>query len=101
MSRFLEALRSGHVLLMDGAMGTELQRAGLKQGECGEHWNVIHTGRVRQIHEAYQRAGAEVFLTNTFQASSAALERYGLQSQWVPINFWAVPLARSAAGATG
>ena len=42
MSRFLDALRSGRVLLMDGAMDTELQRAGLKPGECGELWNLTH-----------------------------------------------------------
>ena len=42
MSRFLQALYSGRVLLMDGAMGTELQRAGLQPGECGELWNLTH-----------------------------------------------------------
>ena len=36
MADLLAALRSGRVLLMDGAMGTELQRRGLKPGECGD-----------------------------------------------------------------
>ena len=72
MSRFLDALRSGRVLLMDGAMGTELQRAGLQPGECGELWNLTHPEKVRAIHQAYVDAGAEVLLTNTFQANPAA-----------------------------
>jgi 5-methyltetrahydrofolate--homocysteine methyltransferase len=78
MADFLDALRSGRVLLMDGAMGTELQRAGLKPGECGELWNLTHPEKVRAIHQAYVSAGAEVLLTNTFQANGPRLARHGL-----------------------
>src|SRR5260370_42382397 len=73
MSRFLKALHSGRVLLMDGAMGTERQRGGLKLGENGATWNLLHPERVRAVHEAHRAAGAEVLLTNTFQASRVAL----------------------------
>ena len=78
MSRFLDALPSGRVLLMDGAMGTELRKAGLQPGACGELWNLTHPERVRAIHQAYVDAGAEVLLTNTFQANSSAFARYNL-----------------------
>src|SRR6516162_9113288 len=73
VSAFLDALRSGRVLLMDGAMGTELQRAGLRPNECGELWNLVHPDRVRAVHLAYGEAGAQVWLTNTFQANRTAL----------------------------
>ncbi|HBI41907.1 MAG TPA: hypothetical protein DDY78_03495 [Planctomycetales bacterium] len=99
MSRFLDALRSGRVLLMDGAMGTELQRAGLKPGECGELWNLTHPEKVRAIHQANVDAGAEVLLTNTFQANPAALQRYNAADQCEAICRAAVELARQAAGA--
>ncbi len=98
MSRFLDALRSGRVLLMDGAMGTELQRAGLKPGECGELWNLTHPEKVRAIHQAYVDAGAEVLLTNTFQANPAALQRHNLADQLGVIWQAAASLAREAAG---
>jgi 5-methyltetrahydrofolate--homocysteine methyltransferase len=101
MSRFLETLRSGRVLLMDGAMGTELQRAGLKDGECGEHWNLTNPDPVRAIHQAYQSAGAECFLTNTFQSNPWVLMRHGLESQLEAINQLGLELARSAAGPDG
>ncbi len=101
MSRFLEVLRSGRVLLMDGAMGTELQRAGLKDGECGEQWNLIHPDRVREIHQTYERAGAHVFLTNTFQSNPAALARHSLETQLDAINQASLALARSVAGTDG
>jgi 5-methyltetrahydrofolate--homocysteine methyltransferase len=101
MSRFLEELRSGRVLLMDGAMGTELQRAGLKDGECGELWNLTHPYRVREIHQAYERAGARVFLTNSFQSNPAALKRHHLETRLEAINLKALALARSVAGTDG
>jgi len=81
MSRFLQALHSGRVLLMDGAMGTELQKAGLRDDENGAAWNLLHPERVRAVHQAYRDAGAEVFLTNTFMIESdtyaATLQRAG------------------------
>jgi 5-methyltetrahydrofolate--homocysteine methyltransferase len=98
MSRFSEALRTGRVLLMDGAMGTELQRAGMPAGACYELWNVTHPERVRAIHQAYVAAGAEVLLTNTFQASDDGLRRHGLEDRLEEINRAAVELASAAAG---
>jgi 5-methyltetrahydrofolate--homocysteine methyltransferase len=98
MSRFLEALRSGRVLLMDGAMGTELQRAGIGSDECRELWNVTHPDRVQAIHRAYADAGAEVLLTNTFLANPTHLARFGLQDRLEEINRSALRLARKAAG---
>jgi methionine synthase I (cobalamin-dependent) len=70
MASFIDTLRSGRVLLMDGAMGTELQRAGICENECYEAWNLTQPERVRAIHQAYVVAGAEVLLTNTFQAAA-------------------------------
>ncbi len=72
MSRFLDALRSGRVLLMDGAMGTELQRVGLRPGENAATWNLLHPEKVRAVHQAYLDAGAEVLLTNTFLINASS-----------------------------
>src|SRR4051812_13922814 len=98
MSRFLDALCSGRVLLMDGAMGTELQRAGLEPGECGELWNLTHPERVRAVHQAYLDAGAEVLLTNTFQADEPSLARHGLGGEETSIRRAALRLAEEVAG---
>src|SRR5205807_5594763 len=98
MSRLLEALTSGRVLLMDGAMGTELQRAGLPAGACGELWNLTQPERVRTIHQAYVDAGAQCLLTNTFQANPTALAKRGRSEQLEAINRSALELARLVAG---
>jgi 5-methyltetrahydrofolate--homocysteine methyltransferase len=98
MSRFREVLESGRVLLMDGAMGTELQRANLQPGECGEFWNLAEPQRVCAIHRAYVDAGARCLLTNTFQANPAALAKHGKSEHLEAINRSALQLARSVAG---
>ena len=98
MSAFLQELHSGRVLLMDGAMGTELQRKGMGPDECGESWNVMRAKSVRAVHDSYVAAGAEVLLTNTFQVHPAYLGRFGLEDHLEEINGNAVRLARKAAG---
>ncbi len=97
MSRFLQALQSGAVL-MDGAMGTELQKLGRGPGECGELWNLTRPDAVRSVSEAYAAAGAAYLLTNTFQANPVALERFGERERLKAICRAGVELARAAAG---
>jgi 5-methyltetrahydrofolate--homocysteine methyltransferase len=101
MSRLLETLHSGRILLMDGAMGTELQRAGSADGECHEAWNLFHPERVQAIHRSYAEAGAKVFLTNTFQANPPAAAKHGQQQRMHDIIAAGLSIARSAAGADG
>jgi 5-methyltetrahydrofolate--homocysteine methyltransferase len=83
---------------MDGAMGTELQRTGLSDGECGESWNLSRPEAVRAIHRAYVGAGARCLLTNTFQANPVALARHGRADQLTAIQHSALSLARSVVG---
>src|SRR3954452_8487765 len=101
MSTLLAALQSGRVLLMDGAMGSELYQAGLEPGECGEAWSLSRPDRVRAIHEAYAAAGARCLLSNTFQANPCALARHGREADLERIVIAGVRLARAAAGRDG
>jgi 5-methyltetrahydrofolate--homocysteine methyltransferase len=99
LSRFLKTLQGGAVLLMDGAMGTELQRAGMPEGACYELWNLTYPERVRAIHHAYVRAGAQCILTHTFQANPVALKRHHLAVESLPeLTRAALANARDAAG---
>jgi 5-methyltetrahydrofolate--homocysteine methyltransferase len=84
----------------DGAMGTELQRAGLAIGECGDRWNLEHPGRILAIHEAYVAAGSQAIITNSFGANRWVLGRYGLADRVVAVNRAAAIAARRAAGQT-
>ena len=57
------------ITFLDGAFGTELQRRGLAPGEIPEEWNLTHADKVREIHQAYFDAGADIVYTNTFGAT--------------------------------
>lgn len=96
-----EALRAGRPLLMDGAMGTALIERGADPGECLAAWNLSHPDQVAAVHRAHRAAGADVLLTNTFQAYPAVLERYGLADRHGEIVRAGLRLARAAAGENG
>jgi 5-methyltetrahydrofolate--homocysteine methyltransferase len=92
---------SARVLLGDGAMGTQLQNAGLESGHCGEAWNVDHPDRVLRIQRGYAEAGSDILLTNTFGASRIMLNRHGEAARTVDINQASVAIAREALGGRG
>jgi len=96
----LEALTT-RVLLGDGAMGTQLQQAGLEPGECGEAWTLDHPDRVLRIQRNYVEAGSDVLITCTFGASRIMLDRHDEGARTVDINRAAAAIAREALGDHG
>jgi len=93
---FHEALKSD-VLVVDGAMGTQIYERGVLYSACFEDLNVTRPELVRKIHDDYVRAGAQVIETNTFGANAMRLEKHGFQSRVRELNLAAVTLAREAA----
>jgi 5-methyltetrahydrofolate--homocysteine methyltransferase len=86
------------VLLADGAMGTEIQQAGLESGGCGEAWNLDHPEQVLAIQRRYVEAGSDVLLSHSFGASRIMLDRHGEGGRTAEINRAAVRIAREAFG---
>jgi len=76
-SRILGLLRK-KVLILDGAMGTELHKRGLPPGVCPEAWSLANPAAVGDIHGAYREAGADVVYTSTFGANRLKMGQYGL-----------------------
>ena len=98
MRDFLRSLKN-EVLLMDSAMGSMLQRAGLKTGiEYGEVWNLTNREKVQAVHRANVEAGSDIILTNTFGGGRFKLIQYGLADQAYEINRRAAENAREVAG---
>ncbi|MBL8173856.1 MAG: homocysteine S-methyltransferase family protein [Bryobacterales bacterium] len=93
----LEAIQQ-KVLLGDGAMGTQLQAAGLEPGGCGEIWNIERPDVILAIEKAYVEAGSDVLISNTFGASRIMLARHGYESKVREINRAGVRIAREAFG---
>ncbi len=99
MTRLLERLHSGPVILMDGAMGTELICRGARPGaECLELRNLTHPEDVWAIHQTYLDAGAECLLTNTFEAKHISLAVHHLEDRLAEIWQAALRLARDHPG---
>ena len=71
---FNELLSNGKIIFLDGAMGTMLQRNGLKTGEIPELYSVTHPQIIQDIHRQYVLAGADIIYTNTFGANSYKLK---------------------------
>jgi 5-methyltetrahydrofolate--homocysteine methyltransferase len=96
MQALLDAARAT-TLLADGGMGTQLQRAGLEAGGCGDLWNLDHPERVLAIQRRYIAAGSQVLLTNTFGSNRYLLDRYDAGDRAAANNTAGAALARRAA----
>jgi len=92
-----ERIKQG-LLLLDGAMGTELIVRGIEVGTCNDYLNIDSPDIISDIHNAYLLAGSDVIITNTFGANKYALARHGLAEQAARINKAGAQIARRAAG---
>ncbi|MGA2722864.1 MAG: bifunctional homocysteine S-methyltransferase/methylenetetrahydrofolate reductase [Bryobacteraceae bacterium] len=88
---------SRRVLVSDGAMGTMLYSRGVFINRCFDELNLSSPDLVRQIHQDYVKAGAEIVETNTFGASRMRLAGFGVAEKLKAINQAGVRLAREAA----
>lgn len=90
-----EELKS-KILIFDGAMGTMLQKKGLKLGENPERFNMEESEKVLEIHKEYIEAGADIITTNTFGANYKKINKIGYTVDQVISK--AISLAKEAIG---
>jgi 5-methyltetrahydrofolate--homocysteine methyltransferase len=106
----LEALLAKRIVVMDGAMGSMLQRHGFQEADFrGELLRdhpkplqgindvlvLTRPQAVAGVHRSYLEAGADIVETNTFNANAISLHRYGLESRARELNRAAAALAKS------
>ena len=84
-------------VLLDGATGSNLQKAGMPRGCCTEEWILANPQALVALQRRYAEAGSNILYAPTFQAQPIALERVNLQKQAETINAHLVALTRSAA----
>ena len=98
MRNFKELLNDGGIHVFDGAMGTRLYDKGVYINRSYDELNLTAPDLVREVHEEYIRAGAEIIETNTYGATRHKLQQYSLENQLREINIAAAQIARKAAG---
>src|SRR5262245_59536124 len=108
----LKRLLEERIVVLDGAMGTQIQALGLAEADCrGERFRdwprdvkgnndlltLTQPQAVLDIHRAYLEAGADVIETNTFTSNAPSQADYGMESLVRELNLEAARLARRAA----
>ena len=93
-----DALASGELIMLDGAMGTELERRGFPMSDTA--WSaaaaLTHADIIEQIHTDFIDAGADVISTNTFAGTRYVLDSMGLGEKTVVIAHAGVDAAERA-----
>ena len=97
MNRFRKLLSQTKVILLDGAMGTQLMEKGLKAGDIPEMWNLKFPEVIEEIHLSYIKAGSQIIYTNTFGANRLKLKKGGREKFLEKVNREGVRIARRVA----
>ena len=93
---FIEKL-SARPLILDGATGSNLQKAGMPKGCCTEEWVLNNPQPLVDLQRRYAEAGSDIIYAPTFQAQPIALEKVGLADKCEEVNAKLVALSKAAA----
>ncbi len=97
MKNFREIIENESVYVFDGAVGTRFYDKGVYINKSYDELNLTAPDLVKEVHEEYVNAGADVIQTNTFGATRHKLKQHGLENKIREINIAAVRIARQAA----
>jgi 5-methyltetrahydrofolate--homocysteine methyltransferase len=103
----LRELMAARIVIIDGAAGTSIQNMHLSAADfggpqlegCNENLVRTRPDKVRELHDSFLAAGADIIETNTFGATSVVLAEYGLADHAREINRLAASIACAAADA--
>lgn len=89
------------ILVLDGATGTNLQKAGMPIGVCPEKWVLEHPDVLVNLQMDYINAGSNIIYASTFSGNRIKLEEYGLEKELDEVNKKLVSLSKEAVAKTG
>ena len=93
-----EKIDQGKIILLDGGIGAELEKKGAKMDKnlwCGK-CSVDSPGFLKEVHENYIDAGADVITTNTYATTPISLRKHGYEDSIELFNKQAVQIAKQA-----
>ncbi len=94
--QFAKLIKQGTVIL-DGATGTNLQKAGMPVGVCPEQWILENPEVMIKLQEDYVAAGTDILYAPTFTANRIKLEEYGLSDKLEEMNRELIAISKKAA----
>ena len=94
---FKDFIKNGPVIL-DGATGTNLMKAGMPIGVCPEKWVMEHPDVLIKLQRDFVEAGSNIVYAPTFTGNRIKLEEYGLEASLEEINTTLVKFSKEAAG---
>lgn len=85
-------------IILDGATGSNLMKAGMPRGVCTEQWICENPKPLQELQRAYEKAGSQVVYAPTFSANRISLKNYGLENQVAELNKALIEISRTAVG---
>ncbi len=85
-------------IILDGATGSNLMKAGMPRGVCTEQWICENPKPLQELQRAYEKAGSQVVYAPTFSANRISLKNYGLENQVAELNKTLIEISRTAVG---
>ncbi|MBP3610775.1 MAG: homocysteine S-methyltransferase family protein [Lachnospiraceae bacterium] len=89
-----KTLCESRIIVLDGATGTNLQKAGMPTGVCPEQWILENKEAVKELQTAFLAAGTDILYAPTFSANRIKLAEYGLQDRLAEMNTELVQLSK-------
>lgn len=85
-------------IILDGATGSNLMKAGMPRGVCTEQWICENPKPLQELQRVYEKAGSQVVYAPTFSANRISLKNYGLENQVAELNKALIEISRTAVG---
>ena len=86
------------IVILDGATGSNLMKAGMPRGVCTEQWICDNPEAITRLQKAYQEAGSQIVYAPTFSANAISLQNHGLEKHVRDLNLRLVDISRQAVG---
>lgn len=93
-----QALTNKGVVLLDGATGSNLRKAGMPVGISSEQWVLEHPQVLKDLQRAYVDAGSQIVYAPTFAANRISMRNFNLQDRIVELNTQLVKISKDAVG---
>ncbi len=93
-----ERLTASQIVILDGATGSNLRKAGMPVGISSEQWVLEHPQVLQDLQRAYVEAGSQIVYAPTFAANRISLRNFGLQERVTELNAKLVRISKDGVG---